>query len=131
MPHKAHASDAGLDLTLMAVAQKREGIFFFDTGVSIEPPEGYYTELVPRSSIYKQDFIMTNSLGIIDTDYRGILYMPMRYVGKGDGLKEAQKLIGTRVGQLILRKIEAFEVQEVKTTKETHRGEGGFGSTGT
>ena len=129
-PKKAHLSDAGLDLTLMEVIEKRDQIYFFDCGISIEPPEGYYTELVPRSSIYKHDFMMTNSLGIIDADYRGRLYMPMRYLGKGDGLLEAKSLIGSRVGQLILRKLEPFKVLEVEEIGETKRGEGGFGSTG-
>ncbi len=129
-PQKAHASDAGLDLTLMEVVEKRAGIFFFDCGISIEPPAGYYTELLPRSSIYKHDFMMSNGLGIIDPDYRGRLFMPMRYLGRGNGLEEARALIGSRVGQLILRKLEPFEVQEVEEIKNTQRGEGGFGSSG-
>lgn len=130
LPKKAHFTDSGLDLTLMDVIEKRENLFFFDTGISIEPPEGYYTELLPRSSIYKHDFMMTNSVGIIDTSYRGILYMPMRYVGNGDGLKEARALIGERIGQLILKKIEPFDIEMVKTLSETKRGGKGFGSSG-
>jgi len=129
-PKKAHASDTGLDLTCMEVIEKRDRVYFFDTGISIEPPNGYYTELLPRSSIYKHDFIMANSLGVIDQDYRGRLYMPMRYIGQGDGLAEAKSLIGKRVGQLILRKLEPFEVQEVEDLADTQRGEGGFGSSG-
>ena len=39
-PEKAHGSDSGLDLTLIKVIEKRENIFFFDTGISIEPPAG-------------------------------------------------------------------------------------------
>ena len=129
-PLKAHASDSGLDLTLMKVIEKRDNIFFFDTGISIEPPEGYYTEVVPRSSIYKYDFIMTNSIGIIDYEYRGILYMPMRYVGKENGKIEADKLIGSRVGQLILKKLETFDIQIMDSLSETKRGSKGFGSSG-
>lgn len=131
LPKKAHFTDSGLDLTLIDVIEKRENVFFFDTGISIEPPEGYYTELLPRSSIYKHDFIMTNSVGIIDTGYRGILYMPMRYVGDGDGLTEARALIGDRIGQIILKKIEPFDIEVVSNLSETDRGEKGFGSSGT
>lgn len=129
-PEKAHQDDSGLDLTLMKVVQKRDNIFFFDTGISVEPPVGYYTELVPRSSIYKQDFIMTNSIGIIDQGYRGLIMMPMRYVGNGDGLMEAETLIGERVGQLILRQLIPFQVEICDELSETKRGEGGFGSSG-
>ncbi|MCP4754207.1 MAG: dUTP pyrophosphatase [Proteobacteria bacterium] len=130
LPKRAHATDAGLDLTLMKVVEKRENLFFFDTGVSVEVPEGYYTELYPRSSIYKVDFIMANSVGIIDTGYRGILYLPMRYVGNGNGRDEAEKLIGHRVGQLVLRKLEPFHIQIVGDLSESERGGKGFGSSG-
>jgi dUTP diphosphatase len=129
-PIRANGSDSGLDLSLIKVIEKRDNIFFFDTGVSIEPPAGYYTELYPRSSIYKHDFIMTNSVGIIDTGYRGILYMPMRYLGNGDGLADAQKLVGTRIGQLILKRLEDFELDMVENLSDSERGENGFGSSG-
>jgi len=130
LPERAHISDSGLDLTLMKVIEKRHNVFFFDTGISIEPPTGYYTQLYPRSSIYKSDFIMTNSVGIIDEGYRGVLFMPMRYVGSSDGKQEAEKLIGQRVGQLILKKLEPFNIQIVETLTDSERGGKGFGSSG-
>lgn len=130
LPAKAHSSDSGLDLTLIKVIEKRDNIFFFDTGVSVEPPDGYYTELYPRSSIYKTDFIMVNSVGIIDNGYRGILFLPMRYIGSGDGRLEADKLLGNRVGQLIMRKIEPYDIQIVEDLNGSERGGKGFGSSG-
>ena len=130
-PKKAHDTDAGLDLTCMDVIPKKEDVFFFDCGISIEPPAGYYTELVPRSSIYKQDFMMANSVGIIDSDYRGKIFMPMRYVGNGDGLAAAKGLIGHRVGQILIKKVEQYDIEIVSSLEETKRGEGGFGSSGT
>ena len=129
-PTKAHDSDSGLDLTLMKVIEKRDDIFFFDTGVSIEAPYGYYTELFPRSSIYKHDFMMVNSVGVIDTGCRGTLFMPMRYLGSGDGRAEAESLVGQRIGQLILRRIEPYQVEIVSDLDDTERGGGGFGSSG-
>ncbi len=130
LPAKAYSTDSGLDLTLIKVKHKRDDIYFFDTGVSIEPPSGYYTELYPRSSIYKHDFILTNSVGIIDFEYRGILYMPMRYLGDGNGAEEAEKLIGQRIGQLILRKLEPFNIEIVSELSDSERGTNGFGSSG-
>ena len=44
---------------------------FFDTGISIHVSDGYYVEIVPRSSITKTDFLLANSVGIIDPE--GIL----------------------------------------------------------
>ncbi len=131
LPRRAHESDSGLDLTLMKVIEKRDNIYFFDTGISVEPPQGFYTELYPRSSIYKQDFIMTNSVGIIDNGYRGILFMPMRYLGNKNGLEEAEKLVGQRVGQLILKKQQLFEIEIAEDLTESERGGKGFGSSGT
>ena len=130
LPKKAHESDSGIDLTLMKVDKKKDNVFFFDLGISIEPPKGYYSELFPRSSIYKTGFIMANSVGIIDEGYRGIINMIMRYIGSGNGLTEAKKLIGTRVGQLILKKSEEVRIEIVDSLGETIRGEGGFGSSG-
>ena len=129
-PGKSYAGDSGLDLTLMRVVQKRERVFFFDTGISIEPPEGCYAEVMPRSSIYRTDFIMANSIGIIDSGYRGLLTVPMRYVGIGDGKAEAEGLIGCRIAQLILKKIEPYEIQYVENLSDSARGENGFGSSG-
>ncbi len=130
LPSKAHLSDSGLDLTLMKVIEKRNEVFFFDTGISIEPPKGYYTELFPRSSIYKHDFIMSNSVGVIDAGYRGIIYMPMRYVGTGNGKKQAEMIIGQRIGQIVLRKLEEFDLEIVENLSGTDRGGKGFGSSG-
>ncbi len=131
LPKRAHVTDSGLDLVLMKVIEKRDNIFFFDTGISVEPPHGYYTELYPRSSIYKLDFIMTNSVGIIDNGYRGILFMPMRYLGDKKGAEEAEKLVGQRVGQLILKKQQLFDMEIVEDLSESERGGKGFGSSGT
>jgi len=130
LPERAHESDSGLDLTLMKVIEKRENVFFFDTGVSIEAPDGYYTELFPRSSIYKHDFIMVNSVGVIDHGYRGSLFMPMRYLGDGDGREAAEDLVGQRIGQLILRRAEPYRIQVVSDLSQTERGGKGFGSSG-
>ena len=70
------------------------------------------------------------TLGIIDTSYRGVIYMPMRYVGVGNALEEAQKLLGQRIGQLLLKQIVPFECQVVDQLSDTKRGDGGFGSSG-
>lgn len=129
-PKKAHGTDAGLDLTCMAVEQKGERLFFLDTGVSLEPPEGYYAELYPRSSMAKSEFVQANSVGIIDGDYRGKVLMPVRYLGSGDPLQAALALVGQRVGQLVLKRMEIYEVQVVSELNNTQRGSGGFGSTG-
>ena len=62
VPQRVHPKDVGLDLTAMAVESQNERLFFIDTGVSVEPPEGFYVEVVARSSLSKTDFILALSL---------------------------------------------------------------------
>ena len=130
VPQRAHPKDVGLDLTAMAVESHNERLFFIDTGVSVEPPEGYYVEVVARSSLSKTDFILANSVGIIDPDYRGRIRLALRYLGEGSGVEAAAELIGRRVAQLILRRREEATVEVVSELGETIRGIGGFGSSG-
>lgn len=129
-PQRGHSTDAGLDLTALELEQKKENIFFFNTGISIHVSSGYYAEIVPRSSIVKTDFIMANSVGIIDPDYRGLIYVPFRYVGNSDSLIAAKELLNKRIAQLIIRRLEPCSIEIVSSLEDTERGTGGFGSTG-
>lgn len=129
-PQRGHASDAGLDLTAMAVKQKSHDVFFFDTGISVQVSAGFYTEVVPRSSIIKTDFLLANSIGVIDPDYRGRIFVPFRYLGAGNGTEAAEQLLGQRIAQLLVRQLEPCTVEIVESLEDTERGSGGFGSTG-
>ena len=130
VPKRGHETDAGIDLTAMSVDQKKTNIFFFDTGISIQLSEGYYAEILPRSSIIKTDFFLANSVGIIDPEYRGHIIMPFRYVGNSNGFEAAEQLLNKRIGQLIVRKLERCQIKIVESLENTDRGSGGFGSTG-
>jgi dUTP pyrophosphatase len=130
LPARAHADDAGLDLTAMAVEALRPRVYSFDTGVSVEVSEGFYCEVVPRSSIVKTDFLLANSVGIIDSGYRGRIHVVMRFLGEGDGAEEARALIGTRIAQLLVRRREAVRVRRVERLEASARGARGFGSSG-
>lgn len=132
MPARAHATDAGMDLTAMEVESPRPGVFAFDTGISIQAEGGFYCEVVPRSSIVKTDFIQANSVGVIDPDYRGRIKVIFRYLGgdQDNGQAAARDLVGTRIAQLLVRRVEALEIRTVDDLDDTQRGAGGFGSTG-
>lgn len=132
LPDRAHASDAGLDLTAMAVEPLRPRVFAFDTGVSVQPEAGYYCEVVPRSSMVKSDFVQANSVGVIDPDYRGRIRVVLRYLGTAadGGAAEAAALLGARIAQLLVRRVEPVQVQPVEALEDTPRGAGGFGSSG-
>lgn len=138
LPSRGHETDAGLDLTAMAFEEISPCVFAFDTGISVAVEPGYYCEVVPRSSIIKTPFIMANSVGVIDPDYRGRIKVIFRYVGhekkqgqnQGPAEEAAQALVGTRIAQILVRKRESVQVMAVESLDETPRGEGGFGSTG-
>jgi dUTP diphosphatase len=132
LPAKGHAGDAGFDLTAMAVEALRPRVFAFDTGISVQPEAGYYCEVVPRSSMVKTEFLQANSVGIIDPDYRGRIRVVLRYAGAAadGGVAEAQSLLGTRIAQLLVRRLEPVALEPAEALEETARGAGGFGSTG-
>jgi dUTP pyrophosphatase len=128
IPSKAHSTDIGLDLVALKVHKIiNQDIIMYDTGISVKPPPGFYLEIVPRSSITKTGWMLANSVGIIDPDYRGTLYIVLIRV-----LPDAKNLIFPFCYcQLVLRKIENYPVIEVEDDfSSTVRGEGGFGSTG-
>ena len=83
--------------------------------------------LVPRSSIYKKKLRMSNSVGIIDLNYRGELGTPLDNIGDEPVTIEA----GTRLFQICSHNLIPFKsVKKVDSLDNTVRGSGGFGSTG-
>ncbi len=125
-PFKKRISDSGFDLHLIKLLKKEGNLYFFDTGVRVSPPRGYYFDLVPRSSIFKSGFILANSVGIIDMTYRGTIKVPLIKVNPD--AKEPQ--LPWRAVQLIPRRFFPLEGLKVESLDTTLRGEGGFGSTG-
>ena len=125
-PFKKRISDSGWDLHLVKLIKKEGNLYFFDTGVRVAPPPGFYFDLVPRSSIYKSGFVLANSVGIIDMTYRGTIKVPLIKV---DSSKPDPEL-PWRAVQLIPRRFFPLEVELSTSLDRTIRGEGGFGSTG-
>jgi dUTP pyrophosphatase len=128
VPTKANSNDSGYDLTAVSDPVFNGVYLEYDTGLIVEPPEGYYTEIVPRSSISKYDLLLCNSVGIIDASYRGRLKLRFKVTGPYEKAKIYSK--GDRIGQLILRPLLSSKIEVVNDVSETSRGAGGFGSTG-
>ncbi len=124
-PTKSHKTDSGFDLTLISVYKKYNNVTLYDTGIKIQPPDGYYFDLVPRSSIIKTGYMLANSVGIIDQDYQGNIYVPLIKIDKSKPDIE----LPCRLVQLILRKVIDVTGKEVRDfDEETDRNTGGFGS---
>lgn len=128
IPSRAHTSDVGFDLTAISkkvIDNGKYGYIEYGTGLSIQPEEGYYVELFPRSSISDTGLILSNSVAAIDPGYIGEIFLRFKYI-PGTRMYE----VGERVGQLIVKKKEDVDLEIVEELLQTERGEKGFGSSG-
>lgn len=125
MPVKMHETDAGFDCYARELVNLRNQIKY-NLGFAIEIPQGHVGLVFPRSSVCKTGLSMSNSVGVIDSDYRGEVSAVYNNV---DTEKERYK-VGDRVCQLIIIPYPEIELKQVERLSETERGEGGYGSTG-
>lgn len=96
-------------------------------GISMEIPEGYAGFVFARSGLAtKRHLAPANKVGVIDSDYRGEFFVPLR--NHGDIPQTVEP--GERIAQMILMPYLAANFIESETLSDTLRGEGGFGSTG-
>ncbi len=97
------------------------------TGIAISVPSGYEAQIRPRSGLAaKNGITVLNSPGTIDSDYRGeILVMLINHSNK-----DFEILRGMRIAQMVISKIEQFNLISVDELDTTDRGKDGFGSTG-
>ena len=129
-PVKAHATDAGYDLTCTDVTTEisecGQVILVYHTGLAVEIPEGFFGALVPRSSISNKSLDLTNCFGVIDSGYRGEVMAKFR--STTDVIPAVYKE-GERFAQLLILPIVDTTFEESDMLSDTDRGEGGFGST--
>lgn len=127
-PKFAKNGDAGADLTAVSMEiDKQEGIVTYGTGIALAIPRGHVGLLFPRSSIYKKKLNMANSVGVIDSGYRGEVMFKYRATEKG---KIPIYEVGDRIGQIVIMPIPKIQLTEVEQLNFSERGGGGFGSTG-
>ena len=127
IPSKAHTSDAGFDMTCTRFEVTDGGLFTYHTDIAVEIPEGHVGLLFPRSSIYKQDLLLSNFVGVIDSGYRGEItfkFKPVHF-----DIKHHYQ-VGDRIGQLIIIPYPDIEFVEADELSDSERGEGGYGSSG-
>ena len=144
IPKQGHSSDAGYDLVAISdpkvvfeddfeKAIKYLNYIEYDTGLSVQPPEGYHTEIYPRSSISKMGLVLANSIGLIDRSYTGSLIIRFKPI-----MTITSQMVplftkfykkGDKLAQLVIKKTEYANFVEVDNLEDTVRGDGGFGST--
>lgn len=152
IPSYAKNGDAGMDLTAISSTLQNDkftGYIEYNTGLSIEIPEGFVGLIFPRSSISKTSHILANSVGVIDSGYRGEITVRMKIdsnplfvdnILTRESLSEEEKYfyeayvtklynVGDKIAQLIILPYPNITFDEVTELSETERGEGGYGST--
>ncbi len=132
LPEKKTAGAAAMDIA--AYCPKANIVLpvgetvLIPTGFCLEIPDGYFVEIRPRSGFStKENIIIPNSPGTIDSDYRGQVFVPLLNLSKSpfaitNGLRIAQMLVSRSI------ELEWNLVDEISLN--TDRGSGGFGSTG-
>ena len=127
-PKYAHQGDAGMDIYSveeLIIPSKERGLV--KTGLSFEIPEGYEIQVRPKSGLaLNHGLTILNTPGTIDSGYRGeICVIIFNSSAKDYQVKKTEK-----IAQIVLKKVESMDIEEVNELSDSSRGQGGFGSTG-
>jgi len=131
-PLPAYATSGSAAMDLVAEIGRQQHIIqgsnqLIPTGISIEVPNGYCAKIYARSGIAdKRGLAPSNGVGIIDSDYRGQVFVSLANHSEVTQYVEP----GERIAQIMIEKVEPFAWAQVDELDETNRGIGGFGSTG-
>ena len=130
LPYYATSGAAAMDLHACIdedVVIPAGGRVLIPTGIAAAIPEGYVGILANRSSMgVKHGITLANSIGVIDSDYRGQIHAALYNTTSTPYTVRACD----RIAQLMVVPVMCPAIQVVDTLPETVRGEGGFGSTG-
>lgn len=128
-PSYAHPGDAGADLvTRVDVEIPPQGRVTVPTGTAIALPDGYAAFVHPRSGLAaRHGLTIVNAPGTVDAGYRGEIAVTLLNTDTEQAVTLHR---GDRVAQLVVQKVERVRFVEVERLPGSHRGEGGFGSSG-
>jgi len=127
IPSYSKSGDAGMDLTITSEIENTSFSVTYGFGIALEIPRGYVGLVFPRSSVRNQELLLSNSVGVIDSGYRGELQATFK---KTNGLDSLKYKVGERGAQIIIMPHPNIELIEFKDLSDSERGDGGFGSTG-
>jgi len=132
VPAYATAGAAGMDLRAFLpdgpITFRHGELRMISTGFCVELPTSTEMQVRPRSGLsLKSGFIIPNSPGTVDEDFRGCVMVGLYYLGQ-----EPYVIChGERIAQAVIADVRRYPAVEVDELSETVRGAGGFGSTGT
>lgn len=129
VPTYAHPGDAGADLTTRVAVTLAPGErATLPTGVRVALPDGYVALVHPRSGLAARHGVtVVNAPGTVDAGYRGEIAVT---VLNTDAHQPVSFEVGDRIAQLVIQRVERAVFIPVTQLPGSHRGEGGFGSTG-
>jgi dUTP pyrophosphatase len=131
LPQYATPGSAGLDLRacLPAPMSLKPGeTHLVPSGIAIHIADsGYAALILPRSGLgHKHGIVLGNLVGLIDSDYQGQIFVSVWNRGHNEFTIQPME----RIAQLIIVPVAQVEFNVVPEFAASHRGEGGFGSTG-
>ncbi len=125
VPTRAHHDDAGVDVyAYEETIIPSHTTVKVPTGISYEIPEGYCLFAWDKGSTGSKGLKTLG--GVLDSGYRGELFIPIHNLNNEPYTFEH----GHKVAQMVIQKVELWEVEEVTELSDSARGDGGFGSTG-
>ena len=128
-PAYSHPGDAGADLvTRIDVVIPPHGRVTVPTGVAIALPDGYAGFVHPRSGLARRyGLTIVNAPGTVDAGYRGEIEVTLLNTDPTEALTLHR---GDRIAQLVVQRVEHARFVRAERLPGSHRGEGGFGSSG-
>jgi len=134
MPIKGTADAACYDVYAHSITISNDGKVTVGLGFKTEIPRGYKGIIVPRSNLTKYFWVLNNSFGVIDSDYRGewmamFTQLPI-LSGIISGTTSFPYGVGDRVAQIYFEEVLPISFDVVPELEQSDRGEAGFGSTG-
>jgi len=128
-PRYAHPGDAGADLvTAVDVVLPPHGRATVPTGVRIALPDGYAAFVHPRSGLAaRHGLTVVNAPGTVDAGYRGEIRVTLLNT---DAERPVELRRGDRIAQLVVQRVERARFVRAQRLPGSHRGDGGFGSSG-
>ena len=140
IPSYAKDGDAGMDVIATSIISDTPTQITYGLGIALEIPYGFVGLVFPRSSIRKTGLQLSNSVGVIDSGYRGELQATFNKLFGGEAMYDEMKVkeiqpndfykVGDRVAQIMIIPHPPIEFDEANELSDTERGDGGFGSTG-
>jgi dUTP pyrophosphatase len=128
LPKYEHPDDSGLDLSAIENLEiPPGGSRLVKTGLSIQLPPNTEAQIRPRSGLaLRHQITVLNTPGTIDGGYRGEIGVILI----NHGQQTFKITAGMRIAQMVVTPVIRVEIEEVTGLSDTHRGSGGFGSTG-